>query len=416
MALKDDMKFIYEYGNDMSWIENEKINPSDEIFYNDFTDKKWVKEFYDYIKLVFSKLISNMKGYSIEEKKEILSLIVNKDTIKYFIYAVTHESVEINPEKNYQTYETIGDVYMGATFVAYLRERFPSIIPNSLTDIKHAILSTEHQGKASEKMGLPNWAIIYQPDKGKNNKIKLEADMKLKEDMLESFFGALSFILSLNGKSRYLIDILSSYNHLCFDKRYFVFDRYVTKDTKSVVGQFFQQTVGTLKEGGFKMKETVENEDTPERIITITLYITEEKNQELKKKVGIYFKNPVFGKGKAFLKSDAEKNAYENAKSNMLKINENIFEIPREKKKGKIENTEEIIKTANKRLKRKDIIDINILPVYHTGKYTVFQILGDLENGKKIIIYTKTFESTGVMKLPQKIAIIADEYLNNHEG
>jgi dsRNA-specific ribonuclease len=399
-------------GNDMSWMKGEKISPVD-IFYNDFTDKKWVKQFYDYTRLVVSKLIDNMssKKYDAEHKKRILDLIVNPKTIKYFVYGVTHKSVQVDDEKNYEAFETVGDKYMASTFVQYLKKRFVNISADGLTNFLHKIVSKDYQPEAADGMGLSNWAIIFQPDK--KGKSKLYPGRKVKEDMLESFFGVIAYVLDLEDSNGYLIDILMSFNHLCFDDRTFNFDTYKSKDSPSVIGQFFQQTVGNLKEGGFKMKEEIMNDGTPKKYYNIYLYIEENKNIELKEKFGVYFKNRTFGEGSARNKSEAEKNAFEDARKNMYKIfGEDIFSLPKNKKQGKIENKDSVIRKANKDMKRSDIVDVIIEIIAYKGEITtIFQLQGILKNEKKIILYTKIFENNNSLTADQKREKVINEYL-----
>jgi dsRNA-specific ribonuclease len=406
---------VFEYGNDMSWVEGEKLKPSESIFYNDFKDKIWVKEFYDYIKMILSKLIYHIDGYSSEEKKEILSRIVNKDTIKYFIFAVTTPTVEIEPTKNYETYETLGDKFMESSFLLYMKRRYPDVVtPSILTDIIHKILSTNLQGEACQKMGLANWVILFQPDKGKNNKIKLEPNQKIAEDVLESFFGALAYVFDYANCNRYAVDIFDSFNRLCFDSREFNFEEPKKNlPTKTAVEQFFQGTIGDLKRGGYFLNV---EEDKIKNKITTTLHIPKDKMKILKDDYGIIFKNSVFGRGEARLKGSSEELAYEDAKKNMKNMKINGLDLFQYSEQMKLDRkTPENAKLLKKILTKqygKNIEELKVENTYSNVKYTLLQLIVKFEDGKKTIVYTKLFKNDANTTMQEKIKETVDEYLN----
>lgn len=148
---------------------------------NDPTSKVWKNEFYTYLKYLLTIIVPP----NLQSK---IKFILNSETIDtIWIPAFTSELYNPNLGENYEIYEKIGDAIMAYDFFLYMTKRYPNLADqNRLTEWKKKILSAGSQGVWGEKMKLYKWGImppsIYEI--GGSN-------LKLKEDLIESFCGAL---------------------------------------------------------------------------------------------------------------------------------------------------------------------------------------------------------------------------------
>jgi dsRNA-specific ribonuclease len=149
--------------------------------------KTWVKEFYLYLKDLVSRIVP-------PGKEKLTDFIVNKNTIKnVWLDVFTSMFSNPNPGENYETYESVGDAVVKYVFYIYLYERFPTISPSQLNQLKTDFLSTSWQGKLGGKMGLTDWLLIPE---------ELSSNLRIKEDMQEAFIGGIEVILNKVAPSR----------------------------------------------------------------------------------------------------------------------------------------------------------------------------------------------------------------------
>lgn len=401
-----------ESGADFSWLNGKVLKSKHD---NDYTNAEWVRDYSVYIKMILSKIILNLdrKNYTEKKKDEILALIVNSTTIKYFIYAVTHDSFQVEPQKNYQTYEMIGDKLLGFSFSFYMRKRFKDVSPSDITNFVKKILSTEYQAKISDGLGLSNWVIMYQPG---NNK-KLLPNAKVREDLGEAFFGVLSVIIDKlkypeDGKESIyidLFDILNSFLKLMFDKREFNFE-VPGIDDKSYVEQRFQRTIGNIKTGGLNIDHKEYEEDNKKYWI-VKVYVTDKNKQRLKDEFNIRIGENVLGFGKNKLKKQAEKIAFEKAREYLEEIGFNDEAIDKVKKKIDDSLKDQVIKKARNEV-NKNIIDTKF-SIYSNDSYALYQLIGVRKDNIKKILYTKMFDNTATKTNKQKEEETLKEYIES---
>lgn len=124
--------------------------------------------------------------------KEETHVFFNQEAVeKYWIPAFTHRS--ISSINNYESLEFYGDKVLGYAFSQYLRERFTVNGKQTLTHDKATLFMSKYMSKRfqadlSDTLGLPN--LVWVDDDVE------EASLSLKEDVFESFSGAMNNIAS----------------------------------------------------------------------------------------------------------------------------------------------------------------------------------------------------------------------------
>ena len=136
------------------------------------------KEFYKYIYSLLATFI----------EKDKISTILGKDTISFWRTCFTHVSYDPNYDKNYETLESVGDKILSYTFKTYLYSRYPDISASQLNNLDQHYMSTHLQALVSSKMGLTNWLRV-------NGEVPKTSE-KIREDLLEAFFGTIDTIFN----------------------------------------------------------------------------------------------------------------------------------------------------------------------------------------------------------------------------
>lgn len=115
---------------------------------------------------------------------EVVRLICNKNTLKYWKRAFTHESV--NYIENYEREEFLGDAVVNYAFIRYLREKQNIQVVSKINTLKTFYMSKNYQPVMAKKIGL-DYLLIISPE------IKITDDIF--EDIFESFFGVFDMIV-----------------------------------------------------------------------------------------------------------------------------------------------------------------------------------------------------------------------------
>ena len=136
------------------------------------------KEFYKYLLQLLSTFL----------EKDKISAILNKETMKCWRTCFTHVSYDPNYDQNYETLESVGDKILSYTFKTYLYQRYPDISASQLNNLDQHYMSTHLQALVSAKMGLTNWLRV-------NGEVPRSSE-KIREDVLEAFFGTIDTIFN----------------------------------------------------------------------------------------------------------------------------------------------------------------------------------------------------------------------------
>lgn len=124
------------------------------------------------------------------DPNDVAPLMNQEALLDYWVPAFTHSSVDAN--KNYEKLEFYGDKALQYAFMSYIRQRFKNELnPDKLTLVLNKYMSTMFQAKLASDLGLDK-LIRYDLNAPDDAKTKKPIGVKVREDVLEAFFGALS--------------------------------------------------------------------------------------------------------------------------------------------------------------------------------------------------------------------------------
>ena len=120
----------------------------------------------------------------------VSDLKLDKNEMSQFVTSFT--SPDVNNEKNYELYETLGDKLLNNCVLWYISNRFPQLnVPDAMdlmTKIKIRIIQTNWLGGLSDSLGFYDYIHCLR-NLGEN------ARLKVLEDVFESFFAVLNMIV-----------------------------------------------------------------------------------------------------------------------------------------------------------------------------------------------------------------------------
>ena len=378
----------------------------------------WLQEFYTYLKELILLIIP--KG-----KENLLKYVLNDTTIKtIWLPAFTHELYNPNDGENFEFYETLGDQLQYYIFSIYINKKFPQFASkDKFTSLKQHVLSSEFQGKWGKEMKLHKWVIM--PPQLYN----IYGDnLKLAEDMLESFCGALD--------EAFYKSVSLGYGSMCIYNLFsLVFDNYQFPDNadppKTQIEQLIekintsrihtektivmpkpnevpesvwkellayaknlfsengiQEDIVSKKENKDKgFNEVIEKNDQGQ--IVTKIYLKKSGADVLRQK-GINIKNnTLVGSSTSATKGPGSKEAYTNVLKKLREygITDEWVSIKNaEKNIHKLEFLDEVLLKA--RAKNKDIVKIDIDTPKSLKKDKIFQIYGIDNKGKKHVLHT----------------------------
>ena len=243
------------------------------------------------LKYIYNLMLILTDGLDSKEQTSLIKNIVNVETADLWVSCFTHKSYDPNEGKNYETLESVGDKILSYTFKTYLYERFPKISASQLNNLDQEYMSTHYQSLISEKLRLSEWLRV-------GGDIPRTSE-KIREDLLESFFGTLDTVFIKNKKFG-----LGFGAKLCMNFIKRVFDIDINMDiepARTFVDQTFQQ----LKIPGAINSQTILTEDMN---YSVTVELTEYGSIQLTNK-GFDIKPIKFTSIKA-TKSPSEHEAY----------------------------------------------------------------------------------------------------------
>lgn len=177
------------------------------------------KELYKYLYELLSTFL----------EKSNIGAILNKETIPFWRTCFTHVSYDPNYDKNYETLESVGDKILSYTFKTYLYRRYPDISASQLNNLDQHYMSTHLQALVSSKMGLTNWLRV-------NGEIPRSSE-KIREDVLEAFFGTIDTIFNRKFSIGYGVKTCMKFIEKMFD---FELNRDI-EPAKTFVYQIFER-------------------------------------------------------------------------------------------------------------------------------------------------------------------------------
>ena len=115
--------------------------------------------------------------------EEVRNKMVTEEAMEIWKVVFTHQSYNINLGNNYEEYELLGDRFLDANFVYYMKKRCRNQISVSdLSEIKRFYMSKTYQSRMSQYLKLDQYVRV-----GEN----IQVNTHIAEDMIESFCGGL---------------------------------------------------------------------------------------------------------------------------------------------------------------------------------------------------------------------------------
>ena len=397
------------------------INPPDR------KNIKWCQEFYNYIYEILKIIVP-------ENKQRMIDYIINKKTFKdIWLKAFTHFTFKPDVSENYEALEHIGDRAMKHAFIDYYYERYPYSTAGDLTNASKQTQSDEEQSELGSKLGLTNWVCLDDILKG---------NMKLNEDLLEAFAGAIDISLYQAGIIGGSIPILNNMFKLLYQDR----DLRTEIDAPTWLNQFIEQIALKPKDNQHKKdedkkivslprpkqidpntynkiikeanrileKEGSDNIFTSEKIekkkdtgIVFDEYVTEDKKIKIDVRLNEYGakilrnygfsfrKNQILGSAIESTKTPAKRHASDNAKSYLEKfgINKKWVEYQSFKKKmSSLEGLEEKVLLKAKK-KYKDIVILGVKDKT-VKKDAIYVLYGENKKGYKYFLESYVSDGT----------------------
>ncbi len=363
------------------------------------TNADWDIDFRQYIYYLIYQVFNNEQKKNITDP--ILMMMVSPENMEIWKKAVTHESYDrIN---NYENLEFVGDKELHSGFTRWLLEKDPNLSKSKLTNYDHYYMTTHFQPKLTELYKLDKWVRMNGVDTDS------DIDTKIKEDLYESFNGALE-IISRNIYNQLIISnnfeaaTYVSPGDVVYKNVRFVFE-YVNLNEKFSKGAGKTTVLEILKALGMPDKPNQANFN----YTTNEILLTQDAVNLFKNILGISIKNSI---GKSTINSDAQiitmNSAWDNAASYLVSLGFNEDWLSDTQYQNKWYDVPvNLLENAKNKAK---LSNINKLAVLFSG--TSEEIIGHLlgykqESFPQILITTKGKEFTII-----KINLLS-QYINS---
>ena len=179
--------------------------------------------------------------------KDKIPTILNKESMKIWKCCFTH--ITYDPEYNYETLESVGDKVLSYTFKTLLYQKFSDITASELNNLDQHYMSTHLQSFVSAKMGLTNWLRV-------NGEVPKSSE-KIREDLYESFFGAIDTIMIRKYGIGYGVRVCMKFLEKVFDIE---FNRDI-EPSKTFVFQIFER-LGDRTGVSSKTQQIIQDDET----------------------------------------------------------------------------------------------------------------------------------------------------------
>lgn len=128
---------------------------------------------------------SGSRKKDVLSKGSIVKSLTNEASMSVWETGMTTIYENPNTDHNYEFLEWQGDSLMAFLFGQYIKKRVPEISEAAASELKSFYLSTKNQAEIADQMGLPEHIISTDYHE------EVKSSPKIKEDLLEAFFGAL---------------------------------------------------------------------------------------------------------------------------------------------------------------------------------------------------------------------------------
>lgn len=355
---------------------------------------QWLIEYQRYLSILLSPIIT---------PTSLLLKFLTPEYMPLWVQSVTH--ITFDARVNYESLEIDGDALLGWIFKLYLRQRFPNISEQGLSEYKSRYMSKENQKIFSRQMKLNEWILADDEIDTNNDSIC--------EDVFESFIGVLSVIanrISISTQKIPSTGIPFGFGaECCFNIIPLIFNE-ITFDKKWILGKpitILQQRGGMIKLGVgggiIESKNTESNGST-----TITLNFEPKALEKILSYKKILY-NPI-ATANAFGSKAANAKAWDIALTyceNAGYTHEWALDI---RDKRMFDNIDvELVKRAKDkaRLENLHYLEFNQPKNIHTKNNIIIQLLGhDMGSGIESNKIRSLAVSKGNTELNAKIAVL----------
>jgi len=256
---------------------------------------EWIAEFQNYLAIVLGKFIAD---------KNYINQILGGDNIKTWLQAFTDESYAPQYNENYQSLETLGDGILKFAFKEYLFEIFARTAnSHGITQYNIKYEKDVYLIALGKSFKFGEW-VIHSP---------LDTPIeKVNEDLVESFIAAL-YLTGNNVSSKTLFGMRLVQKFVKFYSQQIVFDEeeLIGDDMMTIDQDFAMFGLGKNYTSIFQLGQKAP--------IQIQVTIPMEGVKKLQE-AGIPITSKVIGTGVGDTKSQAKRNAYQNARENLASL------------------------------------------------------------------------------------------------
>lgn len=195
---------------------------------------QWLMEYQRYLSIILSPIIS---------PTSLLNKFLSIEYMPLWVQSVTH--ITFDARINYESLEIDGDALLKWIFKVYIRQRFPNISEQGLSEYTSRYMAKENQKIFTREMKLNQWVLADDEIDTNNDSIC--------EDVFESFVGVISMIanqINISTKKNVNTGVSFGFGAECaFNILPLIFNE-ITFDKKWILGK----PITTLKQRGEMLK------------------------------------------------------------------------------------------------------------------------------------------------------------------
>lgn len=330
-------------------------------------------------------------------EKEKIPVILNKETVGLWRQAMTH--VTYHPDNNYDALEAVGDKILSYSFKTYLYRRYPGITAEQLNNLDQHYMSTNMQSAVSTSMGLPNW---LRAAPGVPN-----TSEKIREDLMESFFGVIDTIMIKRYGLGFGAKICMKFMEKLFENVTLNLDIEIPK---TFVHQLFKRLNIDFSDG-YPDNSYVSTYSTTQLDFGFTtrIFIGQDALNVFRKYNKDIGTDPLNFTQTRSTKKPAEFAAYSQVMYYLVGKGITARWAKGIKNREMISDDDRQFILSKAKLRFPSISSISVEETYRGTDVSILQILGEM-NGQRIIVYTRSYPPGG--KKTELIDDFIDKYLS----
>lgn len=293
--------------------------------------------------------------------------MVSYEAMEVWVPCFTHESFNPNVGMNYEELELVGDHAMEYNFIMYLYLTIPDVTRAQMSELKSRYISKVFQAEVGRKWGLDRWV-----------RTRVEKNIHINEDLLESFFGAVNIVADKVFK-------FGAGTGLCYNMIIKIFE-----DVDIDLSAARVKPKTQMKEAFEKLKwgKPVEiTRASTDGSVTASVSFTDEAMKMLRE-YGVSITNATLSIEQGSSKKVAFEKAYQVALENMEKMGINDRWIESVRNEREIKNPRLVPYTQRVKVKseQEGYKSVTLKKVQTTSAGAYVQLIGTKRDGTKVIL------------------------------